>query len=59
VIDGAAMTVDSGATARERALIAARRAGGREPRPAYLEFFLARFGINDFELVGERELRLG
>jgi N-methylhydantoinase B len=59
VIDGAALAVDPGATARERALIAARRANGREPRPAYLEFFLSRFGINEFELVGERELRLG
>jgi N-methylhydantoinase B len=57
IIDGAA--VDAAATAAARAALAARRAEGPEARPAYLEFFLSRFGINEFERVGERELRLG
>jgi N-methylhydantoinase B len=57
VIDGGAMTVDAAATAAARRALAARR--GPEPRPAYLEFFLSRFGINAFERVGERELRVG
>jgi N-methylhydantoinase B len=56
VIDAAAMAVDVAATAGARQALAARRAEGPEPRPAYLEFFLSRFGINEFERVGEREL---
>lgn len=59
VVVDAALGVDAAATAAARAAIAARRAGGPEARPAYLEFFLSRFGINEFERVGERELRLG
>lgn len=58
VIDPAATEVDAAATAAQRAALAARRAEGPERRPAYLEFFLSRFGINEFELLGERELRL-
>jgi N-methylhydantoinase B len=58
VIDGAATAVDAVATAQQRAALAMRR-GGLEARPAYLEFFLSRFGINEFERVGERELRVG
>ena len=57
-IDAATMTVDAVSTARERAELATRRAAGPEARPAYLEFFLSRFGINEFELVGERELKV-
>lgn len=58
VIDPATMTVDAAATARERAALAATRGAGLDPRPAYLEFFLGRYGISEFELVGERELRV-
>lgn len=58
VIDSATKTVDAAATARERAALAAKRGAGLDPRPAYLELFLGRYGISDFELVGERELRL-
>ena len=58
VIDAATMNIAAAATARERAELATRRAQGPAPRPAYLEFFLSRFGINEFELVGERELKL-
>jgi N-methylhydantoinase B len=58
VVDVARMTVDAAATGREREALAARRADALERRPAYLDLFLGRFGIRDFALVGERELRL-
>src|SRR5262249_59695435 len=58
VIDPETLAVDAAATAQERRALAARRAAGSEKRPAYLEFFLRRYGINQFELVDERELRL-
>ncbi|MGH7004325.1 MAG: hydantoinase B/oxoprolinase family protein, partial [Alphaproteobacteria bacterium] len=56
VVDPATMTVDAEATARARKTLAAKRIRGLDPRPAYLEFFLGRYGIRDFTLVGEREL---
>lgn len=59
VIDLATRTVDDAGTATARAALAQRRAGVPDRRPAYLELFLARYGIRDFELVGERELRVG
>jgi N-methylhydantoinase B len=58
MIDPRTHTVDAAATEVERRALAARRADAFEARPAHLEFFLARFGIRDFALVGERELRL-
>jgi N-methylhydantoinase B len=58
VIDAATLTVDAAATAHERAALAAARRWGPARRPAYLELFLRRYGIEEFELIGERELRL-
>lgn len=57
VLDAAGKAVDPAATARERAKLHASRAA-TAARPAYLAQFLARYGIETFELIGERELRL-
>jgi len=58
VIDARTMAVDAAVTAAARQSLAAKRANGNK-RPAYLEIFLRRYGITDFELVGQRELHLG
>jgi N-methylhydantoinase B len=55
VVGTAAMTIDTAATARARAALRAHPADGR---PAYLALFLSGYGIRDFALLGERELKL-
>lgn len=57
VLDASGKKVDEAATTRERAALQAARAANAK-RPAYLAHFLARYGIREFELTGERELRL-
>jgi N-methylhydantoinase B len=49
---------DAAATARTRALLHAQPADGDEARPAYLEIFHRQLGIEEFALVGERELKV-
>ncbi len=50
--------IDEAATAATRRDLRAKRARGFDPRPAYLELFHEQFGIRDFALVGERELKV-
>jgi N-methylhydantoinase B len=57
-ITGDPPRVDAAATVALRHALAAARGKGFETRPAYLEIFHAQFGIRDFALVGERELRV-
>ncbi len=51
-------SVDEAATEARRAQLRRERESGREPRPAYLKYFLEPLGWTDFALEGERQLRL-
>ena len=58
VIEEKELTIDEAATEARRAEMLRARANGPDPRPAYLQLFLAPLGIVQFALEGERTLRL-
>lgn len=57
VLEAGGKKVDQSATARERETLRSASAASAA-KPAYLAYFLARYGIREFELTGERELKL-